>query len=216
MNITRRPRLWVIVLAVAAAIVALGAVALPVPGLFLVVADPLERSDAIFVLDGATPARELEAAALYRRGLAPLVAVTLARDPMPAETRRMSGQLTPQEEAARVLEYVGVPSTAIVRLTKQAENTEQELTADYEFARSRGFRRVIVVTSPYHTRRVRMIWDRRFGHTIAALVEPTPFERFVPQRWWRSRRHLEMTVHELVGIANFYLGAPIATFDREG
>src|SRR5437879_13590735 len=121
MNTWYPPRLWVLLLTVVLAIIVLATVALPLPGLWLVAADPLERSVVIFVLDGATPARELEAAALHRRGLAPLVAVTLPRDPMPAATRRMSGQLGPQQEGARVLEYVGVPRQAIILLTRRVE-----------------------------------------------------------------------------------------------
>src|SRR5207244_4770796 len=117
MNTACPPRLWVVFLTVVTAIIVLGVVALPLPGLFLVAADPLEKSDVIFVLDGSSPARELEAAALHRRRLAPLVAVTLARDPIAPETRRLAGEMTPQQGSVRVLEYVGVPRTAIVRLT---------------------------------------------------------------------------------------------------
>lgn len=196
------------------AVLVVVAVALPAVGLFLVVADPLGRSDAIFVLDGHTPARELEAAALYHRGLAPLVVVTFPRDPMPERARRLAGEPVPQERAARVLMHLRVPARAIVRLREMVDNSEQELRVDYELARARGFRRVILVTSPAHTRRIQLIWRTRYGGRIPALVHPTPYEDFVPERWWRSGRALEASAHELFGMLNFVLGNPLRTFDR--
>jgi uncharacterized SAM-binding protein YcdF (DUF218 family) len=204
---------YAVSLGVVAAFCAVLTVGLPALGLFLTVADPLEPSDAIVVLEGGTPAREVEAAALFHRGYAPRVVLALARDPLPEVARRLAGEPPPQERAARVLVHAGVPALAIVRLTSVVENSDQELAADFAFARRQGFRRVILVTSPYHTRRVRIIWRSRYGRAIIASVYPTSYERWDPARWWRSRRYLESTVHEVFGIANFYLGGPLRTFD---
>jgi len=207
-----RPRLVVAIGLVLAAITAI-AVTAPALGLFLVVADPLVPSDAIFVLDGGTPARELEAAALYHRRLAPRVVITRAREPLAGVARNLAGERSAQEHSAWVLERVHVPATAIVRLTTVVENTEEELQADYAHARERGLRRVIIVTSPYHTRRVRLMWDRQYQRDVRALVHPTPYEDFDPPRWWRSRRALEATVHEIFGMANYLFGSPLPTYD---
>ena len=182
-------------------------------GLYLVVADRLVPADAIFVIDGMTPAREIEAAILYRGRLAPRIVLTLARDPTPI-ARRLAGEPTSQERAARALLHMGVPARAIVRSTRQADNTEQELKIDYEYAFANGFRRIILVTSPPHTRRVRTIWDARYQAKVPALVYPTSFDSWDAERWWRSRRWLEEGLHELVGIAHFKLGSPLPTFDR--
>lgn len=182
-------------------------------GPFLVVADRVEPSDAIIVLEGGTPAREVEAATLYRRGLAPVVVLALARDPTPV-ARHLAGEPVLQERAARALQYAGVPRQAIVRLERQVDNTAQELQVDFEHARARGFRRVILVTSPQHTRRVRVVWNARYQARIPAFVHPTPYEPFDPGRWWRSRRYLEASLHELAAIAHFLLGSPLPTFDR--
>ncbi|OLC13016.1 MAG: hypothetical protein AUH29_14095 [Candidatus Rokubacteria bacterium 13_1_40CM_69_27] len=211
MNLRRvRRAVPLLLLGLFAALLVLGVRAV---GPFLVVADRLEPSDAIIVLEGGTPAREVEAAVLYRRELAPVVVLALARDPFPV-ARQLAGEPILQERAARALEYAGVPRHAIVRLERQAENTAQELQVDFEHARARGFRRVILVTSPQHTRRVRVIWNARYQARIPALVHPTLYEPFVPGRWWRSRRSLEEGLHELVAIAHFFIGSPLPTFDR--
>jgi uncharacterized SAM-binding protein YcdF (DUF218 family) len=182
-------------------------------GSYLVVADRLEPSDAIFVLADNGPARLVEAGYLYRRGLAPLVGVSLVGDPMPA-ARNLAGQPPRQEEAVNVLVHVGVPPHALVRLNQVVVNTYEELSADFDYARARGFRRVILVTSPQHTRRVRMIWNAYYQTRVPALVHPTPFEQFDAARWWRSSRSLEKGLYELAAIAHFLLGRPLPTHDQ--
>jgi uncharacterized SAM-binding protein YcdF (DUF218 family) len=182
-------------------------------GSYLVVADRLERSDAIFVLAGTGPTRLVEAASLYRRGLAPVVVLSLPPDTVRV-ARELAGEPAPQERALRALVHAGVPRPAIARLDRVVENTDEELGVDFDYARAQGFRRVILVTSPQHTRRVRMIWDARFQTALPALVHPTPFDEFDAARWWRSSRSLEKVFHELGGIVHFWLGRPLPTHDR--
>ncbi|MGH2671191.1 MAG: YdcF family protein, partial [bacterium] len=174
------------------------------------------RSDIIFVVDGQTPLRELEGAALFHDGWAPRIALTLARPRFSEEARRLAGEDPPQAHALRVLRRLAVPETAIVRLDRTVENTRQELRVDFEYARAQGFRRVIIVSSPYHTRRIRIMWDTQYQRAIPAIVRVTRYEPVDPSRWWRSRHALEDVVHEVFGITNFVLGSPLATFDRGG
>src|SRR5262245_40138841 len=152
-------------------------------GPWLVVSEPLARSDAIFVMDGYTPERELEGAALYLEGWAPRVAVSLPRDRLPEDVRRLSGDPAPQDRASQLLRRRGVPEAAIVRLDRLVENTLEELQADFDHARAHGYRRVIIVSSPYHTRRIRLIWDARFEREVPAILRATRYESIEPARW---------------------------------
>lgn len=185
-------------------------------GPWLVVDEPLARSDVIFVADGKTPQRELEGAALFLEGWAPRVALTLPRDSISEDVRRLAGEPTQQEHSSRILRGRGVPEAAVVRLERIVDNTEQELRVDFDYARAQGFRRVIIVSSPYHTRRIRVIWRSRFEAEIPAIVRVSRYGTIDPARWWRSRTDLEDVAHEVFGIANFLLGSPIPTFDRGG
>ena len=183
-------------------------------GTWLVVNEPLRPSDIIFVTDGRTPQRELEGAALFHEGWAPRVALALARDGASAEVRRLSGEPPPQEYSAMILGRRAVPAAAIVRMDRVVENTLQEMQANFDYARAQGFRQVIIVSSPYHTRRIRVIWDRNFEREIPAIVRASRYERVDPARWWRARRSLEAIVHEVAGITHLLLGSPLPTFDR--
>jgi uncharacterized SAM-binding protein YcdF (DUF218 family) len=199
-----------VVAVIGAAVVIAG---LPALGAWLIVADPLVASDAIFVLAGNTQAREVEAAALYHRRVAPLVAISHARV-RGTIARRLAGQPSGQDVAHTALRHLGVPERAILRLEPEVDNTEEELAVIADAARARGFRRIVLLSSPSHTRRIRMIWDAR-PRPVTALVHPTSFETWDAGRWWRSRHGVETMVHELGGMVNFRLGSVLPTFDDD-
>lgn len=207
----RRLRRLALLTTVVAAGLAAVVVGLPALGLWLVVADPLAPSDAIFVVAGVPPVREVEAAALYHRKLAPVVGLSRARERN--TLARALARLPPgQAVTSGVLLTLGVPDRAILRLEREVENSVEELRHIAEVSQARGYRRIILVSSPPHTRRIRMIWDAgRSG--ITALVHPTPYETFDQTQWWRSRHGVETVVHELGGMLNFTLGSVLPTFD---
>src|SRR5438876_1073297 len=110
-------------LGVAVVVAALVAVALLGAGRLLVVADPLPpRADAIVILAGSVPDRTLEAADLYRAGLAPRVVVTRERLPRGQATLRARGVRLPEGDELTVtaLHELGVPPAAIVILRRRA------------------------------------------------------------------------------------------------
>jgi hypothetical protein len=77
--LTKSRRTLLVAVALAVGVVVLATVlGLRVTGRYLLVADPVEASDAILVMDGPPPARDVEAAMLYRRALAPLVVLSLS------------------------------------------------------------------------------------------------------------------------------------------
>lgn len=204
----RSRRLALFLVGVIALAVAL-AISLPMIGTWLVVADPLVPSDAIFVLDGRTPSREVEAVDLYRRGLATFIGLSLAHDPQKV-VRRLAHMPPPQEAARGILVTLGVPEPAILLMATEVANTEEELAAIAQMAHARGFRRVILVSSPSHTRRIRIMWDSRHQRSLPALVHPSRYDEFPAKRWWRSRRSLEDVLHELGAIVNYKLGSVIS------
>ena len=177
-------------------------------GAWLVVEDPLAAADAIVVVAGSTPTNEEAAAALYRAGWAPRV--ILSKAVMPARHIRLMHlgvrPLDFQGEARAALQKSGVPSGAIVLVSEAALITESELRLVHALARREGYRRVILVGSADHTRRLRMIWARETGGQIEGLLHPVRDETFSPEEWWRKRRMAELVLHEYLGIAAIALG----------
>ena len=176
-------------------------------GQALVVDDPRERADAIIVVAGSTPSREEAAAGLYRAGWAPQVLIS--RQFVPGRVQRLIDmgvrRLDFQGESLAALERYGVPRDAIVTLDQPAEITETELRAVAAAARDRGWRRVILVTSPFHTRRVQVIWRRESGGAIEGRLATAPDECVAGDPWWRRRRCSEAVLHEYLGLLALYL-----------
>jgi uncharacterized SAM-binding protein YcdF (DUF218 family) len=207
----KKPPLWGL-LGVLALLVGVALLALPralrAVGRFLVVADRLDISDAIVVMSGEIPFRLIEAARLFQGGLAPRIILT--RHPEPARRRKLRdlGLAGPDrtELARMVLERLNVPIGSIGVVPDPAHNTAEELAAVHRFAVKEGLRRIIIVSSPDHMRRIRLIWRRGVGADVAALLHPAPEEEgFNPGRWWTSpvgRRHL---VHEYLGMLRFLI-----------
>ena len=206
-----RRRLAVAALLVAALLVLAIAAhrpALRLIGQALVVEDVLAPADAVVVVAGGVPTREAAAAGLYKRGLAPLV--VLSNNFTPARVRELialgARRLDYQGESRLVLEKHGVPPDALVALSVPVKTTEAELRLVAEAARARGWRRVILVTSPLHSRRVKLVWTREASGAIEGLVAVVKEDDFPADGWWRKRRQAEAVLHEYLGLAAIYLG----------
>lgn len=181
--------------------------ALRLIGRALVVEDALAPADAIVVMAGGIPTREATAAGLHRRGWAPVV--VLSNDFTPDRVRELIAlgvrRLDYQGESRLALEKYGVPPDAIVALSVPVKTTEAELRLVAEAARARGWRRIILVTSPEHSRRVKLVWTREASVGIEGLVALVKEDDFPGDGWWRKRRQAEAVLHEYLGLAAIYL-----------
>ena len=198
------------VIAAALALLALAAFLTfaPLAGRFLVVADPLPASaDAIVVLAGSLRARSLEAARLYRTGIAPRVVVTREILPPGASALGQAGVELPDSDALTrsALAGLGVPPRAIVTLRRRAQSTASEARTIARWACARGLDRLIVVTSPSHTRRARLVLSRALGPDVALTIVPAPDDTFAGDRWYRVRRDAKEVLSEWQKLAHHWL-----------
>jgi uncharacterized SAM-binding protein YcdF (DUF218 family) len=180
-------------------------------GRYLVVNDALEPAGAILVLGGATPYREIEGAAIYNQGWAPKVLlVRPSRNQPDLELMRSLGVEPADTFGLRreVLEKLGVPAEAIVVAPGAADATLDELELAMPLFPPDGSP-VILVTSNYHSRRVSLYWRYLVGDSRKAIVRATA-DRFDPDGWWRQQATILNVVRELLGLANYAVGFPIA------
>jgi uncharacterized SAM-binding protein YcdF (DUF218 family) len=194
-----------------AAVLALAGWAFLGAGAFLVVSDPLRPARAVVVLAGQLPFRAMEAAALQRQGLAP--EVWLTRNAPSDQELALSGlgiELPGEHTYSRqVLQKLGVAASAIRVLEPLTVNTADEVRAVARELDAVGGTRVIVVTSKYHTRRVRMLWRRLVGGRLEAVVRHARQDPFEPGRWWRSTPDALAVTRECFGLLNAVAGFPI-------
>jgi uncharacterized SAM-binding protein YcdF (DUF218 family) len=151
-------------------------------GNFLVVADTPERADAIVVLGGGDPARPLEAVQLYKNGIAPWVVVTTERPARVFEQLKKDGIVLNQtfENYVKVIAGYGVPEDHILRIEWYVSDTVEEIEQIGAFARKKGWKRLVIVTSNFHTRRTRMIAHRALEPEFQVAVVPTSQDTFDP------------------------------------
>ena len=186
----------------------MGAVWLAAAGHLLTDGDAPEPSDAIVLLCGSY-SRTRQAADLYEQGMAPLVYVARPRnDARRAEILALAGvDIPPQEEIhRRLLVHYGVPEDAVrlygfdvVSTMEEARELARRLEADMGPGRS-----VIIVTSPYHVCRARMIF-RDAMPEARVLAVGTVYETFLAN-WWTDQNSAKAVILETAKLAWYLLG----------
>jgi uncharacterized SAM-binding protein YcdF (DUF218 family) len=199
------------VLVVALAAAALVPWGLGALGRWLVVADPLDKAAAVVVLAGGMPFRPMEAAALYRDGWAPEVWLTREEHrPTDEALSRLGIPVVREHEYSRqVLVRSGVPDSAIRLLDGGVVNTVDEVKLVAAELQRRASDRVILVTSRFHTRRVRSTWAALVGRSPRAIVRPATGDHHDPEQWWRSTRDVLAVSREVFAMANVWAGFPV-------
>ena len=204
-------RRWLAVTAFVVPALLLVRFALIEAGAWLVVEDPLEPARAVVVLGGGAPLRAMEAAKLYNQGWAHEVWLTptslFSEDSGPAQP---GIDRTPEHVYSRmVLERLGVPGTTIRVLSGTNYITANEVRTVVRELTRYGGDRVILVTSSYHTRRVKILWHALVGKYPEAVVRYTPDDPVQPRRWWSNSADVAAVSHEWLGFLQFWTGFPV-------
>lgn len=160
-------------------------------GDFLVVSDSLETADVIVVLSGHEAGRCLKAAELFLQGWSPKVVITKGNYPHEIEQLRRYGirQLESHEKCDAILKFLKIPKGAIEIIDGYNRSTADEAQKLRRYMRHQGLRRLIVVTSNFHTRRSRLLFRRVLKGTGTTTVVPAVSDyQFDPEQWWTRRR----------------------------
>jgi uncharacterized SAM-binding protein YcdF (DUF218 family) len=175
----RSARRWLGLGVLLAAAVLLHAQWLPLVASFLVKTDPVEAADAIFVLGGDHFGdRITHAALLARQGFAPKVYVS---GPAGVFDRFES------ELAIEFAEKHGFKNVSFVPLPNHCTSTRDEAEQYMPEFRRLGFKKVLVVTSNFHTRRAGKIL-RAVASEPTIVMVAAPTREFHPEDWWRRRQ----------------------------
>ena len=160
--------------------------AMPFMARHLMRSDPLKHSDVIVVLGSSHLERTLEAGSLYREGWAPRILLLRPPDAVRDSLRGRLGIRVPVflDIQESVLRQMNVPPSAIAESPRTQGSTRAEATATADYARQKKYRRMIVVTSPYHTSRAGALFDRAAKGSFEVIVHPDRYEEIDPNRWW--------------------------------
>ncbi len=166
---------------------------------WLIVEDPLERADAAVALSGGDGERLHASLALFRQGKADAILIVGPDQPL---LRIYTGEdsLSQGEAKRRILLRRGVPPEKVI-LALGANSTLDEAQAALREARARGFRSLVIVTDPFHTRRARATFRYVFRNEpvrIAAYHLPPDRSQFRAEKWWTRERDTMAVLTEWV------------------
>ena len=193
---------------IVAPLLLLAAITFPRLGNWLVVQDPLEKADAIFVLGGTLYERPLEAVELYREGWAPRILLFRQLSDW-GEAELMARKFSYTREVdiqVDVLSRLGVAREAIIVLD-QVDSTAGEARRVLDEVRWQKYSRVIVVTSKQHTRRARLVMRRVLAPTgVSPIIRYSRYDRSDTDRWWAHRGTLRFTLFETQRLFGYWIG----------
>jgi|SRR3989344_1721942 len=155
-------------------------------GQYLSPSDNLTKADAIVVVSGDTD-RIQHAIDLYKQGYAPKLILSGA-----AKEGFTSNALAMQIEASQS----GIPSEDVI-LEEKAYNTYENATYTKEIVLSQGIKNIILVSSPYHQRRVYETFKNVFkGSEVKLQNNPSTYSSWRSDSWWKSDKNLHLTQEE--------------------
>ncbi len=166
--------------------------------------DPLpERCDAIVLMNGNISTRPYLAARLHGTLGAPVLIARLA------DTEEVRLDIIPNvsEATRRLLIRRGVPpeSAVLVDSDRWVAGTWAEALVLCPIIAARGWRRIVIVTDCYHSRRAHWTFRRVLGDSgVEVLCAATPWSLSTRACWWRSEYGLVQVAVEYLKFLHYF------------
>jgi uncharacterized SAM-binding protein YcdF (DUF218 family) len=186
----------------------LSAFTFPRLGAWLVVEDPLEKADAVIVLGGTMYERPLEAVELFKEGWAPRIYLfrQIADWGEALLIERKLPYMREVDLQIEVLGRLGVPRE-MIGVLDQADSTAEESEDVLALVTREKYSRVIIVTSKQHTRRARLVMNRKMSPAgVKVVLRASRFDRSDVHRWWAQRSTLRFTLFEMQRLLGYWIG----------
>jgi uncharacterized SAM-binding protein YcdF (DUF218 family) len=171
---------------------------------YLVVDDRLQPANAIFLLNSEYNTRPFRASELYQQGLAPVIVIARSEN-----TPVVDLGLVPNDTdiSVGVMEKLGVPAEKIIILpsTGGVTSTVDEAVAFRKYAEANQVRSFILVTSAFHSRRARWIFNRVFtGLPVTMEMAPVQHAKFDQTNWWKDESGLITLNNEYIKLVYYF------------
>ena len=196
------------IVSAAVCVLAFAALASPIARFLIVRAEPV-RADVVVVLSGSSVYDER-----IRRGIGVLSegraqSIVLTNDGLRGRwSRRRQANLTSTERAKDAVLDAGIPEQRLIILPQRVNSTYDEAVAVRGFAEKAGIRNILVVTSPYHSRRALWVFRRVLepAGVKVGIESPAPGELSPqPGRWWLSRTGWHSVALEYVKLVYYWI-----------
>ena len=150
-------------------------------------------ADVIVAISGGdTDARAREAVSLYQQGWAPKIIFSGAA---------LDKQGASNAAAMKNLAVGSRVPSADILLDEKSVNTADNASQVRAIVQQYEFKRIILVTSPYHQRRASIEFNKRLGDIATIINHPTTSDRFWSDKtWWTTPWGLWLGVSKLIKV----------------
>lgn len=164
---------------------------------FLVMRDKLEPADAILVLGGDWSGERVEEGiALYKQGYAKYMVMSGGKVYRTLTNAQLMGEHAREK---------GVPGRAII-LEDESLSTKEDARCSIPILEKYKIKSIILVTSPYHTRRAGRVFKKILGpRGIKVMVCPARDSSYNPERWWTRHEDTGAVVWEYVALVLYFI-----------
>jgi len=176
-------------------------------GRYLVVEQPPVKSDLLVCLPGGNVERGLATADLYNRGFAPRVFVGRELIPEGYDILKGRGVSYPESRdlMIQMLKALGVPESAILTSDTPSGSTVMEATIVSGVVKKNGYRSLILVTSPTHSRRAWLVFRKAMEKDgVRVLMVPSSYSKFKAEAWWQDRKYAKEVLLEYQKLTYYF------------
>lgn len=165
-------------------------------GNFLIVHAPPKKADGIKVL-GGNPERYIYGMELYREGFGSRLLLSMSEEFNPL-LRRTNAEIVKEFALAQ-----GIPRSKISIFSTTSTYEEAEVTQN--LVEEKEIDSLIVVSSPFHMRRVSLTFSRVLGNNFATQFVMVPFVKSKYQRnWWLDEDSASLVIQEYVKLGYYW------------
>ena len=157
-------------------------------GKFVYKKDELKPADVIVILAGEEKERVEYGAYLFREEWAKKDRIIMAGGPL---VWKYTWASLMKEHA----EHLGIPGKDIL-LEDRSRNTEEDAKYTKDILQKYKYKSLILVTSPYHSKRAYTIFQKVMGKDIKIISAPVENSWFKFEDWWKRRRDRSMVLNE--------------------
>jgi uncharacterized SAM-binding protein YcdF (DUF218 family) len=169
-------------------------------GNFLVISESPKKVDIIIVLSGDRGERLEEGARLFKEGYA---------DEMLISGGVIYNKVTIASLMKQHAIDLKIPVNKII-IEEKADSTYENASFCKEILLKNKYRSAIVVTSNYHMRRTKMIFNRVYKDTGISLTYCASLDKvYKPSKWWSNNKSIMMTISEYIKLIGYSLGKNI-------
>jgi len=172
-------------------------------GNILIDEDNPVKAEAAFVLSGNSTERAQKAYNLYQQNYINKIYTTGSQinDVLMA----VDVQMTDAELTQKILLDMGIDSSIVTPIdigTSTFEESEEILG----YSQQKGFKRIIVISSKFHTRRIRSVFNKKFHEAgIEVFVIGADPLKYKIEDWWNYEQSLIFVNNEYIKMVYYWL-----------